>query len=77
MRLASSFLCCLAALSAATPARAADRPNILWLIAEDFGPELACYGTSQVTSPNLDRLATIKHAHDPANFFRHTKPVAG
>ena len=27
--------------------------------------------------PNLDRLATIKHAHDPANFFRHTKPVAG
>jgi arylsulfatase A-like enzyme len=38
-------------------AGAADRPNILWLIAEDFGPELACYGTGQVTSPNLDRLA--------------------
>jgi arylsulfatase A-like enzyme len=33
------------------------RPNILWLIAEDFGPELACYGTPEVFSPNLDRLA--------------------
>ncbi len=36
---------------------AAERPNILWLVAEDFGPELACYGASQVFSPNLDKLA--------------------
>lgn len=33
------------------------RPNILWLIAEDFGPHLGCYGTKEVSSPNLDRLA--------------------
>src|SRR5262245_61111905 len=33
------------------------RPNILWLIAEDLGPELGCYGTEQVWTPNLDRLA--------------------
>jgi arylsulfatase A-like enzyme len=39
------------------PAAAADRPNFLWLIAEDFGPELACYGTKQVFSPNIDALA--------------------
>lgn len=39
------------------PAYAADRPNILWLIAEDFGPELGCYGTQQVSTPNLDKLA--------------------
>jgi N-sulfoglucosamine sulfohydrolase len=32
-------------------------PNILWLVAEDFGPELGCYGTAQVWTPNLDRLA--------------------
>ncbi|HXT58360.1 MAG TPA: sulfatase [Pirellulales bacterium] len=38
-------------------ANAAERPNILWLIAEDFGPELACYGTPQVFSPALDKLA--------------------
>lgn len=53
MRLAVLF----ALLNATTLAVAADRPNILWLVAEDFGPELACYGTQQVTSPNLDKLA--------------------
>jgi arylsulfatase A-like enzyme len=46
-------------------ARAADRPNILWLIAEDFGPELGCYGTPQVWTPNLDRLAAagVRYTH--------------
>src|SRR5215217_4874835 len=42
------------------PARATaapERPNILWLVAEDFGPHLGCYGTRQVWTPNLDRLA--------------------
>jgi N-sulfoglucosamine sulfohydrolase len=38
-------------------AAAAARPNILWLVAEDFGPQLGCYGTKQVSSPNLDELA--------------------
>ena len=34
------------------------RPNILWLIAEDMGPEaMSCSGTPQVWTPNLDRLA--------------------
>ena len=33
-------------LSLALPTLAADRPNILWLIAEDFGPHLGCYGTT-------------------------------
>lgn len=36
---------------------AADRPNILWLIAEDFGQHLGCYGAKEVSTPNLDRLA--------------------
>lgn len=36
---------------------AAERPNILWLIAEDFGPHLGCYGTKEVSSPVLDALA--------------------
>lgn len=34
-----------------------DRPNILWLDAEDLSPDLSCYGTSAVHTPNLDRLA--------------------
>ncbi|MBN8506177.1 MAG: sulfatase-like hydrolase/transferase [Burkholderiales bacterium] len=33
------------------------RPNILWLIAEDFGPDLGCYGAKEVSSPVLDALA--------------------
>ena len=35
----------------------AARPNILWLIAEDFGQHLGCYGTREVWTPNLDRMA--------------------
>jgi len=38
-------------------AAAAARPNILWLIAEDFGQHLGCYGTKEIWSPNLDQLA--------------------
>jgi len=40
------------------PARAADRPNILWLSCEDIGPRLGCYGDKLATTPNLDALAT-------------------
>ena len=48
-------------LSLGAPATAAEataqRPNILWLIAEDLSPDLGCYGNRLVTTPNLDRLA--------------------
>jgi phosphoglycerol transferase MdoB-like AlkP superfamily enzyme len=36
---------------------AAEKPNILWLIAEDFGQHLSCFGTKEVWTPNLDKLA--------------------
>lgn len=41
------------------------RPNILWLIGEDFGQHLGCYGTKEVWTPNLDRLATegVRYTH--------------
>jgi N-sulfoglucosamine sulfohydrolase len=51
--IACFFLSLCAALAAQGPLR----PNILWLIAEDFGPQLGCYGTKEVWSPNLDALA--------------------
>jgi len=35
-----------------------DKPNILWLIAEDFSPELGCYDTPIVKTPNIDKLAS-------------------
>jgi arylsulfatase A-like enzyme len=51
------LLPCLLASGGIASGAEAKRPNILWLIAEDFGPELACYGTTQVWTPNLDQLA--------------------
>jgi len=33
------------------------RPNILFIVSEDNGPELGCYG-APIKTPNLDRLAT-------------------
>lgn len=34
-----------------------DRPNVVWVISDDLGPELGCYGYPDVATPNLDRLA--------------------
>ena len=31
--------------------------NILWIYLEDTSPLLSCYGTSLITTPNIDRLA--------------------
>src|SRR5438270_13892042 len=48
----------LGAANAQTPARsAANRPNILYIIQEDIGPNHACYGEPLVRTPNVDRLA--------------------
>jgi len=33
-------------------------PNILWIMADDLGVELGCYGTPQVYTPNIDKLAS-------------------
>lgn len=46
-----------AILTSHSACRAADRPNILWIIAEDLSPDLGCYGNRVVRTPNLDRLA--------------------
>lgn len=35
---------------------ATKRPNIIWIIGEDMGPDLGCYGVN-VHTPNLDKLA--------------------
>src|SRR6187455_2212883 len=46
------------AATAVSPDSKPRKPNILWLVAEDFGQHLGCYGTKEVWTPNLDRLAT-------------------
>ncbi len=39
------------------------RPNVLWIYGEDLSPDLGCYGTPAVSTPNIDRLASegIRH----------------
>ncbi|MEP7362733.1 MAG: sulfatase [Acidobacteriota bacterium] len=38
-------------------AAASTKPNIIWIIGEDMGKQLGCYGMPQVRTPNLDRIA--------------------
>ena len=38
-------------------ALAADRPNVLWITAEDMGPTLGCYGDAYADTPRIDALA--------------------
>lgn len=40
------------------PLSAADRPNLIWIMADDLGyGELGCYGQTVIATPNLDRMA--------------------
>jgi N-sulfoglucosamine sulfohydrolase len=48
----------LASATAALLAQGPSRPNILWILAEDIGPHLSCYGEPLVKTPNLDRLSS-------------------
>lgn len=34
-----------------------NQPNILWIYGEDLSPDLGCYGTPAVNTPNIDRIA--------------------
>ena len=37
---------------------AKERQNILWISCEDISPDLGCYGNTEVSTPNIDRLAS-------------------
>lgn len=37
---------------------ARDRLNVLWILGDDLGPQLGCYGHPLVHTPNADRLAS-------------------
>ncbi|MEO0471355.1 MAG: sulfatase, partial [Bacteroidota bacterium] len=53
-----SFLLCCCLLSACVPKPAKLHPNVLFILADDFGwNEMSCSGSSYYETPNLDRLA--------------------
>lgn len=46
------------ALLSATPSFAADKPNVVLIVADDLGwRDLGCYGSTYHKTPNLDRMA--------------------
>lgn len=47
-------------LSACNPKsnKESKRPNILWIVGDDLGPNLGCYGTPLVKTPHIDQLAS-------------------
>lgn len=47
-----------ASAAAGQSADPANRPNILYVIQEDIGPNIACYGETLVQTPHLDRFAS-------------------
>lgn len=56
----------LAGLVATSPAEEPSaRPNILWIIGENFSNDLGCYGQQRVATPHLDGLAAagVRYTH--------------
>ncbi|MEN9361922.1 MAG: N-sulfoglucosamine sulfohydrolase, family [Verrucomicrobiota bacterium] len=60
MPLLLALLLCLGATAAEIPPpspASAARPNIVWILTEDWDQTLGCYGHPEVRTPNIDALA--------------------
>ena len=57
MRYFPLLLFFLTSLSCQPPSERVERPNILWITAEDMSPVLGYLGDAYAITPNLDRLA--------------------
>lgn len=61
----------------ALPTFAADRPNIVWIFAEDMNDWMGCYGDDTVPTPNIDSLAKngvrFNRAYMPAGVCSATR----
>ncbi len=55
--LTGATACAAAAVPAFAQSGEQKRPNILWIVSEDNGPNLGCFGDKYADTPNLDRLA--------------------
>jgi N-sulfoglucosamine sulfohydrolase len=66
MKMIPTITCALLSASLAIQsAPAAEKPNILWITAEDMSPTLGCYGDDYSTSPHIDALAkrSVRYTH--------------
>ena len=52
LALAGQFAC-----TAPVEKKEKEKPNIIWLMAEDMSLDLECYGMPAVKTPNLNRMA--------------------
>src|SRR5271154_2089071 len=58
MRWLATIVCAVALAAGGAPLGfAAERLNVLFLIADDLNCDLHCYGNSHLKTPNIDRLA--------------------
>src|SRR6478735_5057179 len=58
MRLVQKFAVLTGILAVALAAGAAERPNLVFVLADDLGPgDLSCYGGKVAETPNLDRMS--------------------
>jgi uncharacterized sulfatase len=53
-----ALILAVAALGFASRLTAADRPNVIWIVAEDLSPNLGCYRDPDARTPHLDKLAS-------------------
>lgn len=58
MRLQKFIAGLLLIASAAVAVAASDKPNVLFIAFDDLRPDLGCYGSKIVKSPNMDKLAS-------------------
>ena len=56
MRIIIPVLISLGLLTSCKPTN--EKPNILWITAEDLSPYVGCYGDKNATTPSLDQLAS-------------------
>jgi arylsulfatase A-like enzyme len=42
-----------------TKTPASEKPNIIWIVAENIKLDLGCYGAENVSTPNIDQLANL------------------
>jgi hypothetical protein len=52
-----STLCLASTLLVPSQAQS-NLPNIVWVLSEDIGPQLSCYGEKQVRTPRIDKFAS-------------------